>query len=144
MPDLTAARDTEKGLSSYEFVVEPVVLTGATIYKGALVMFNTSGTADKASGANPKFCIGRALETVESAAAGTRIRVESGLFKWNNEGADAVEAADALGPCYVTDDNTVHQTDGGSDVIAGTVMRVDTDGVWVLTVPPVNSGVTAP
>jgi len=143
MANLTEARDTEKGLSAWEFVVEPVVLTGATIYKGALVMLNTAGTADIAGGANPKHCIGRALETVENAASGARIRVEQGLFKWDNEGADAVEAADVGSPCYVTDDQTVHQTDGGTDLIAGTVMRVDSDGVWVLTIPPVNSGVTA-
>lgn len=144
MADVTApGRDTEKYLSPYELVLEPAVVTGQTIFKGAMVQLSTAGLAIKAGGANPKAVIGRALETVESAAAGTTIRVEQGVFKWDNLGGDPVETADIGSPCYVTDDQTVHQTDGGTDIIAGTVVGVDSDGVWVLTVFPQASGVTA-
>lgn len=144
MADVTApGRDTEKQLSPYEFVLEPGVVVGETIYKGALVQLSTAGLAIQAGGANPKIVIGRALETVETAVAADTIRVEQGIFKWDNLAGDPVEVADIGSPCYVTDDQTVHQTDGGTDLIAGTVVGVDDDGVWVLTKLPEASGITA-
>ena len=59
-------------------------------------------------------------------------RVRRGVFPFANQANDLVLATDVGSPCYIVDDNTVARTDGtGTRSIAGTVRRVDSDGVWV-------------
>jgi hypothetical protein len=141
MADLTAARDTESRSSPLSWCFDPVCVTGATIYKGALVQLTTAGLANKAGAANPKMVLGRALETVVSAVAGQTIRVECGVFGWN--GAGSITAADIGSPAYVVDDNSVTDVDGGSALIAGTIVDVSEGQTWVLSFPPIASGISA-
>lgn len=50
----------------------------------------------------------------------------------NSSSGDALTAADIGSLCFLADDNTVAKTiGGGARPIAGEVMAVDTDGVWV-------------
>ena len=145
MADLTAERrKTKSHVGSQTVVYQPTMVTGGTVYKGGLVQITTAGLASRAGAANPKFVLGRALETYVAAAAGQTVRVEAGTFLWDNLGGDPLLVADIGTPCYVTDDQTVHQTDGGADLIAGTVIDVTSEGVYVETRMPVNSGITAP
>jgi hypothetical protein len=77
--------------------------------------------------------VGRAEETVDatSAADGALfVDVRKGTFKWANNGADALTAADIGATAYVLDDATVTKTGAGKSA-AGVVHQVDGDGVWV-------------
>ena len=63
-------------------------------------------------------------------------RIDHGIFRWLNEGGDAVTIADRYNQCFIVDDQTVARTDGTSSrSAAGIVIDVDADGVWVQTVP---------
>lgn len=77
---------------------------------------------------------GRAEETVANTGAdgALAIRVTRGVFVFANTAtaANKVTQADVLGPCYIEDDQTVTKLATGAS-IAGTVVRVDDDGVAV-------------
>jgi hypothetical protein len=59
--------------------------------------------------------------------------VRSGVCRVNNSAnADLIAQANVGSPCFVVDDNTVALTDGGGTrSVAGTIVAVDTAGVWV-------------
>jgi hypothetical protein len=105
-----------------------------TIFKGSLVVLNAAGFAEPGTAAAAKTAIGRATKTsVNAGAAGAvSVEIEEGVFKWANAGGDAVVAADRGLSCYITDDQTVNHTATGKSV-AGKVIQIDSDGVWVRT-----------
>lgn len=114
-----------------------------TIYKGSLVALNGGYAAPGATAAS-RIAVGRAKKTtVTSTGDGSNpigqdqpyIEIEEGTFKWANDGGDPVLAANVGGLCYITDDQTVSITATGKSV-AGVVIRLDSDGVWVRTVRP--------
>lgn len=74
-------------------------------------------------------------ETVDNSGGNNgdvNARVRRGVFPFANKSTDLVTAADVGKPCYICDDDTVSRTDaGGTLSVAGTVRRVDSDGVWV-------------
>jgi hypothetical protein len=70
------------------------------------------------------------------------IEVDRGVFLWAN--ADAIVAADIGKLVYVTDDQTVNKTGGGQNIIAGSIVDVDTLGVWVDTAKIGPIGATTP
>lgn len=134
MADLSAARDTKRKLSPYDFKDNLPVLVGATIYQGSLVGVDANGDAVKASDATCVKVVGRACKTVTVAVSGDRIEVEAGIFCWTNAGSTAALAdTDRYQPCYVLYDGTVTNDTGG--LFAGLVQDVDSDGVWVLSSP---------
>lgn len=59
--------------------------------------------------------------------------VQRGCFPLvNSAGADEITAADIDKACYVVDDQTVARTSaGGTRPLAGTIVAIDEDGVWV-------------
>jgi hypothetical protein len=60
------------------------------------------------------------------------VRVRQGTFKvGNGAAADALAIADVGSLCYAADDQTVAKTAGANLPVAGTVIQVDADGVWV-------------
>lgn len=130
MADLTEARSTKSAQHPVQTCSQPVMVTGGTVFKGGLVQLTTAGLANRAGAANPQIVIGKAMETIEDAAAGQRVRVEEGLFLWNNDDGDPCVTADKGLPAYVVDDNTVANT---GSIVAGTILDVTTEGVWVLT-----------
>ena len=71
--------------------------------------------------------------TAGSSDGATTIRVGQGVFLMNNSTAgDAITQANVYGPCYMVDDNTVALTSGsGTRSLAGTVLEVESAGVWV-------------
>lgn len=105
-----------------------------TIYKGSLVVLNAAGFAEPGTTAAAKTAIGRAKKTsVNAGSAGAvSVEIEEGIFKWANAGGDLVVAADRGLSCYITDDQTVNHTATGKSV-AGKVIQIDSDGVWVRT-----------
>ena len=54
-------------------------------------------------------------------------------FKFKNSGADAVTQAELGKTCYIVDDETFAKTNGtNTRSAAGTVVKLESDGVWVL------------
>ena len=129
---LTADRNTP--MQDGELVSVPVA-TAVTIYAGALVAANATGFATPGALSTTLTYLGRAEEKVVNAGAdgAKSVLVRRGkAFKFKNSGADAVTQAEMGKPCYIVDDETVAKTNGnGTRSVAGTVMAIDTDGVWI-------------
>lgn len=128
----TAAIDTPERAG--KTTAYPVAAT-TTIYAGTLVALNSSGNAVPASDTAALTVIGRAEATADNSAGSAGdvdVTVKRGTFRFANSADYAVDADDIGKPCYVESDNTVAETSTNS-VRAGTVVDVDSDGVWVDT-----------
>ena len=104
------------------------------IFAGSLVMLNAAGYAVPGSTATGLTYGGRAEEFVDNtsgAAGAARVSVRRNkAFKWTNDGS--IVQANLLKNAYVMDNGTVAATDGGGTrSIAGRIVGIDSDGVWV-------------
>lgn len=107
---------------------------GVKIFQGALVVL-ASGLARPGYAATGLVFVGRAEETVDATALAdgvATVKVRKGVFKWLNNGADALAAADVGAVAYVLDDATVTKTATGRSA-AGSIFQVEADGVWIVT-----------
>lgn len=104
-------------------------------YIGALAMYDTSDDEIK-PGATSTTGVALGVVTRHVGVGEDRDPViVSGCFPFaNSAGGDAVADSDAGSNCYIVDDNTVMITATGKSV-AGKVVRVDADGVWVSVNP---------
>jgi hypothetical protein len=131
---LTADRNT-RSIEGDQFTFP--VAAGAKIYAGAITMLNAAGYAVAGGTGSDQLCIGRAEEHVDNSAGADgdlTITVRSGVFKFANN----VSVRRAIGPenvgmfCYAETDDMVSRTDGAATFsVAGKVVGVDSDGVWV-------------
>ena len=134
MADATAAIDSvDKMITTYTNRYRAVMATGATIYQCSGVAIGSDGNLVHASQAGALYTVGRANETVVSAAAGTQIGVETGVFLYANDAGHLLTIANRFGPCYWTDDQTVGTN--SAKLLAGIVWDVTAQGVWVLCGP---------
>jgi hypothetical protein len=102
---------------------------GVKIFAGALLV-HVNGWA------KPATAIGRADGNVDNslgADGDVFVRVKRGAsFRFDNLATDLVPRSHIGADCYIVDDATVASTDGaGTRSIAGKIMDVDDDGVWV-------------
>ncbi|SFM67059.1 hypothetical protein [Nitrosomonas communis] len=117
-------------------IIPVPVATNVKIYAGSLVAANASGYATPGAVATTLTYLGRAEEQVDNTGGANgdktiNIRRKK-VFKWKNHGADAVTQAELGQTCYIVDDETVAKTDGtDTRSVAGKVVGVDSDGVWV-------------
>jgi hypothetical protein len=139
MTALAAQRSTIQMLGgSYPEILSVPVADNVVIYKGSLVGLDSAGRArPMAAAATTARAIGRAEETVDNTGAGHsagkyQVRVAQGIFKWANDTSTAVTNALRGTACYGLDDNTVTGA-SASNAVAGTVIDVVADGVWVQT-----------
>lgn len=113
------------------------VLAGAVINAGCYVALTATGFAKEGAVAADLIGIGRAEETVDNTAGADGdvfVEVKQGCFKWDNDTADAVSLTNVSKDCYIVDANTVSiSSDTNARSIAGKVLGVDDDGVWVKT-----------
>jgi hypothetical protein len=128
---LTASRDTP-ARTGVDVAIG--VASNTVIYSGSLVAINTSGYAVPASDTASYKVVGRAQATVDnSGTAGNgalSVNVRRGVFLWAN--GDSFTIADVGNLAYVEDDQTVQKAASAThDVVAGIIIDVDTDGVWV-------------
>ena len=127
---LTADRNTL--FKDGEVITVPVA-SNVKIFAGAIVAANATGFATKGAAATTLTYLGRADEFVDNTGgadgAKTIMVRRKKAFKWKNS-TDAVVQADLGKVCYIEDDQTVCHTASGKSV-AGTVVGVETDGVWV-------------
>jgi hypothetical protein len=131
MAPLAADRNTPM-----KYCEEISVPVGAAkkIFAGSLVAADATGFATPGATATTLTYLGRAEETVDNssganAAKSVRVRRRQS-FKFKNSGTDAVVQADLGKVCYIEDDQTVSHTAAGKS-IAGKVLGIDPDGVWV-------------
>lgn len=109
------------------------VAANTTIYAGTIVALNSSGNAVPAADTAGLRVIGRCQATViNGAVAGAnRVEVKEGIFLFNNSATDAVDADDRGKLCFIEDDNTVSEAGSTHRVLAGRVLDVVAEGVWV-------------
>lgn len=117
--------------------VDIVLVQGSNIvYAGTMVCVDSSGLVEHATDAASKKVIGRAEVTQDntgSSYSATRtIKVRRGCFRWVN--GDTFTDANIGDLAYVEDNQTVQTAaSASSDIIAGVIIDVDSDGVWVDT-----------
>lgn len=133
MTALTKDRNTPKREGG---VFNLAMAAGVKIFAGSIVMLNATGFATPGATATGQICAGRAAEQVDNSAGvdgDQSLDVEPGVFKFaNSAAADEITAAEIGDNCYIVDDQTVAKTDGtGTRSVAGKVVDVDSDGVWV-------------
>lgn len=119
-------------------VFHPPVKAATLIHAGALVCLDADGWAAPGATALGLTPVGRAGERADNAAGangGIRVKVERGVYRWENSAAgDAITQASIGDAAYIVDDQTVAKTDGaGTRSRAGIIVDVDDQGVWVLT-----------
>lgn len=133
MAALTVDRDTPRR-AGIEF--RDPVAASKTLYAGALVVLDASGNAAPGSTATGLTARGCAQETVDNSggsAGDVSVPVRAGVFRFaNSASTDEIKRTEIGDTCYIVDDQTVAKTDATSTRSeAGTVVDVDTDGVWV-------------
>jgi len=108
---------------------------GVKVYAGSLVARNATGYIVPGSVATTLLGMGRSESQVDNtggADGDVTVIVRKGVFRFANEGTDLVSIADIGNDCFIVDDQTVAKTNGGSTrSVAGKVVDVDSDGVWV-------------
>lgn len=133
MAALTSGRKTPK--RDGKLFSRPVA-AATKIYHGALVCLNAAGNAVPGSTSTTLVADGVATAEADNsggAAGAVRVEVEKGVFPFaNSAAADAITAAEIGDPCYIVDDQTVAKTNGGNTrSLAGTIVDLDAQGVWV-------------
>lgn len=103
--------------------------------QGGIAVLN-GGYAAPATTATGLVALGRFEETIDNtggADGAVTVHVKRGTFKFaNSASADLIAQADVGAVCYLVDDQTVAKTSGTSTrSVAGKVVAVDADGVWV-------------
>jgi hypothetical protein len=112
------------------------VAANVRIFAGALVALTAAGLATPGAVATTLKVGGRAkceANNLGGAAGAITVEIEKGVFRYNNSAAaDAIAAADIGANCFVVDDETVAKTNGGATrSVAGRIVDVDAQGVWV-------------
>ena len=136
MTALSSYRDTKRmGDDVHPVILDLLVADNVHIFKGAIVGL-AGGYAAPAGAATTKVA-GVAESEADNTqpghvVGGQHVRVRQGTFKVaNSAAADALAIADVGSLCYAADDQTVAKTAGANLPVAGTVIQIDPDGVWV-------------
>lgn len=116
------------------------VAADTVIYTGALVVLDGDGNAAPGSEATGLTARGICKERSDNsggAAGDERVETEAtvGNFK-NSSDADEIDRTHIGSDAYIVDDETVAATDGSSArSVAGQIIDVDDNGVWVQVGP---------
>ncbi len=132
MAALTTARNTPERAG--DVLGYPVKASVKPIQGGIAVL--DAGYAAPGTTATGLIAVGRFEETVDNtggANGALSVLVKRGTFKFGNSPAgDLIVQADVGADCYIVDDQTVAKTSGANTrSVAGKIIAVDADGVWV-------------
>lgn len=132
MAALTTARNTPERAGD---VIGYPVKASVKPVQGGIAVLN-AGYAAPGTTATGLIAVGRFEESVDNSAGGngdTSVRVKRGTFKFGNSAAgDLIAQTDVGADCYIVDDQTVAKTNGtNTRSVAGKIIAVDADGVWV-------------
>ena len=109
-------------------VTDPLA-AGATVYAGSMYVLDASGNATPATAAATTPVRALARTRASTARGDASVDGTLGCFCLDNSaGADEIKRPDIGAACYAADDQTVKKT---GTCKAGTVIDVDTRGVWV-------------
>ncbi len=133
MAALTAARNTPERAGN---VLGYPVKAAVKPFQGGIAVLS-GGYAAPGTVATGLIAIGRFEESVDNsagAAGAVSVQVKRGTFKFANSAAgDLIAQADVGADCYIADDQTVAKTSAtNTRSIAGKIVAVDADGVWVM------------
>ncbi len=110
------------------------VKASTKILSGALVCIDATGYAINASEALGQTPIGVAQNTADNTSGNSGdllVRVLAGVFKFVN--GDSIAITELGKTAYIVDNQTVAKSDNsGARSVAGIIIRVDADGVYVL------------
>ena len=110
-------------------LVSDPLATGATIYAGSMYVLDAAGDATPATAAATERVRAVARKRAIQADGDTAVNGTLGCFCFDNSaGAAEIKRTDIGAVCYAADDQTVAKT---GTCQAGTVVDVDTRGVWV-------------
>lgn len=130
MTALLKDRDTPfRDGKSFRFPIAEAILA----YAGGLAAINSSGYCTKASattGLNIRGIFESQVDNSAGANGALNADVKTGIFKLINSGVNPITDAHIGTACYAEDDVTVGSSPTGKSV-AGIVVQVDSDGVWV-------------
>lgn len=113
------------------------VAAGKTVYAGNILCASVTGFGVPGAAIAGLTTLGVAWEQADNSL-GTDGDVSvlcrrAKAFNFANFGADPVSQASVGKPCYIADSQTVAATsDGDNRPVAGIVLFIDADGVWVL------------
>lgn len=112
------------------------VAADAVIYTGGLLCLDASGNAVPGGTATDLTARGVCEERADNtggAAGDISAPSRAGVFNFKNSaGADEITRANIGDDAYIVDDETVAATDGTSTrSVAGEIVDVDSNGVWV-------------
>lgn len=111
------------------------VAADAVIFKGAIVAVDADGYLVAASDTAGLKVAGIACEAFDNTGGADGdgfVVVQQGRVKVNTTGANAIVQADLYTNAVILDDDTVVQAAGATnDIVAGKVVEVESDGVWV-------------
>lgn len=132
---MALTRDRNTPAKDAELIAVPVA-ANAVIRAGALVAANAAGFAVPGSVATTLAYLGRADEFVDNTGGANAARIvqirRGKAFAFRNHGADPVTQANLGRNCFIVDDEFVAGTNGGNTrSVAGVVVGIDANGVWV-------------
>lgn len=149
MAALTKPRNTPSR-GDFIFVDEAAVKTNAVLYDGALAAIDSATgylVAGTVATTLLRPCVvdlnggnagsQRVIDATGIASGTYRAKVKFGNFRFNNSSAgDLIAQVNVGANCYIVDDNTVALTSGSSTrSVAGKIVDVDSQGVWVALNP---------
>ncbi|MDX2008255.1 MAG: hypothetical protein SFU83_23675 [Meiothermus sp.] len=114
------------------------VKANVTCFQGTIAVRDAAGFAAPGSTAVGLVALGMFPQTYDNAGGANgaiAADIEPGIYKWENSAAgDLITSADVGNDCFIVDDQTVAKTSGANTrSVAGKVVAVDADGVWVAT-----------
>ena len=98
--------------------------------KGALVAIDTGKSNKMCPAADTATHIVVGISVKAGAVDATNFVAQGGIYRFTNSTSSALTVADVYKVCYVEDSTTVASASSHS-IIAGTVVDVDSNGVWV-------------
>lgn len=116
-------------------IFELPIAADTHVFAGTLAAADSAGRVVPAADSNGLRVLGRAEAEVDNrdgAAGALGVLIKQGIFRFNNSETNAVDPDDVGKVCFVEDDLTVAET-STHKVVAGRVVNVDDDGVWVDT-----------
>lgn len=112
------------------------VLAAVKVYNGALIVLDSSGWAKPGVTGTGLVAAGVSdvqIDNTDGQNGDVSVTVKRGVFRFKNSAdADLITKAQIGDACFIVDDATVAKTNGGGNrSVAGEIVDVDDDGVWV-------------
>lgn len=117
-------------------LLEPGVAASTLVEAGHMGAKNASGYVIPADDVAGLIVLGRVENTVDNTGGANgdeRVKIlRKNAFLYKNSGTNALTIADIGGNAYVEDSETVTNATGATnDIVAGKILDVVSEGVWV-------------